>query len=107
MTLAVMRPTSEERHALTLSERVQVIPDVLPRLGVEPERRLVQEQDLRMMEDAARDLEAPLHAAGERLHQGVRAVRELDDGEELVDALTAQRPRHAVDATVQLEVLTS
>ena len=37
------------------------------RLGVEPERGLVEEQDLWVVEQPARDLEPALHAARERL----------------------------------------
>src|SRR5947208_915985 len=68
----------EERHALTLAERAQVIPDVLAGLRVEPERRLVEEQNLRMVQHAAGDLEAPLHAAGEGLHERAGAIRKVD-----------------------------
>src|SRR5207245_3186371 len=71
----------------------------------EAQRELSEEQSLRMGEDAARDLEAPLHAAGEGLHERVGAVGKLDDAEELVDALPPDRCGHAVDAAMQVEVL--
>ena len=51
-----------ERHAALL-EPVQPIPQQVARLRVEAGGRLVEEQELRLVDQAARDRQAPLHAA--------------------------------------------
>ena len=45
-------------------------------LRVEPDRRLVEEQHPRRVQQAAGDLQPALHAAGERAHQVAAAVPE-------------------------------
>src|SRR6266550_974146 len=73
----------EERYALAAPQLVQVVPDVLPRLRVESEGRLVEEQDLGVVEHPAGDLEPTLHPARERADERVRSIRQLDDVEQL------------------------
>ena len=58
-----------------------------------------------MVDERACDLEAALHAGGERAHQPLAPVGELDQRQHLVDALAAQRSRHAVDEAVEVQVL--
>ena len=73
--------------------------------GIETERRLVEEQHLRVMQDAPSDLEPPAHATRIREDRRARAVREVDDLQRVVDALLARRRRQAVEVGVELEVL--
>ena len=75
----------DERHALPL-QAVEPLPDDVPRLRVEAGRRLVEQQHLRLVDERARDREAALHAARQRLDLVVRALGELDELEQLVGA---------------------
>ena len=52
---------------------LDVRPELIAALRIEAERRLVEKQDLRRVQESARDLEPPLHAAGERLDAARRA----------------------------------
>src|SRR5205085_11720343 len=62
----------EERgDRLTALELVDVAPDVTAGLWVEADRRLVEEQDPRRMQQAASYLETPLHPSRVRLHDAV------------------------------------
>ena len=73
----------EERHALAL-EPVQAVPDHVAGLRIEAGRRLVEEHDLGLVDERARDRQPALHAARERLDPVVRALGELDELEQLV-----------------------
>ena len=53
-------------------------PHVGPRLRVEAGRRLVQKQHLRLVDQAHRDVELALHAAGERARDALARVREVE-----------------------------
>src|SRR5258708_5274926 len=77
----------EDRDALGLVQVLHVGPELVAALGVEAERRLVEEQDLRRVEKPARDLQAPLHAAGEGLDEGLAPVPQLEQGEQDLAAL--------------------
>src|SRR5204863_9346111 len=74
-------------------------------LGIEAERRLVEEQDLGRVQKSARDLQTPLHAAGVVLHWIVLAIPELEQLQQLLGALVARRSRDAVEHAVQVHVL--
>src|SRR5581483_6795155 len=54
----------EDRDVLALLQLVDVGPDGYPRLRIEPDRRLVEEQHARSVQQAAGDLQPALHAAG-------------------------------------------
>ena len=82
-----------------------VAPDVLARLRVEADRRLVEEEDARAMEKAAGYLQAALHAAGVRLDDGVAPVPKLDDAQHLFDAARPLVAGHVVDVAVEAQVL--
>ena len=73
----------DERHAALL-EPVQPLPEQVPGLRVEPGRRLVEEQDRRLVDERACDRQAPLHPARQRLDLVVRTFGELRELEELV-----------------------
>ena len=79
--------------------------DVLARLGVEPGRRLVEEEDLRLAEQGAGErgpLAEPLgQAPGER----AATVREPDDLEHLGDATLASGRRETLEPCEEGEVV--
>ena len=87
------------------AEAPQIAPDALARLGVEADGRLVEQQDLGIMDQRAGDLEPALHARGQRAHRLRRPVGELDEVQHLLDAVAPQLARHAEDEAMQLEVL--
>jgi hypothetical protein len=58
----------EQYRAPVARERPQAFPDEVPRLRIEARRRLVQEDELWVVHQGARERETPLHAAGQRLN---------------------------------------
>ena len=88
-----------------LAQRLHVLPQPPARLRIEADGRLVEEQHAGVVDEGARDLEPPLHAGGERPHQGVAPIRELDEMQHLVDPALAPRRRHAIDEAMEIEVL--
>ena len=100
----VVRREDEGRPHLP-TEAFDVVPDVLPGLGVEAEGRLVEEDDWRMVQKPPRNLEPSLHPPGESLDEGVLALLQVDECEKLLDPVRADRLRHPVQPCMQLEVL--
>ena len=94
----------QKRHTLPL-EAVEPVPDDVTRLRVEAGRRLVEEQHLGLVDERARDRQPALHAARERLDLVVRALRELDEVEELVGARAEVLPGQPEVAAVDDDVL--
>ena len=76
----------DEGDALAL-EPEQPVPQHVSRLRVEPGGRLVEEQHLGVVHEAARDGEPALHPARQRLDPVVAALGELGELEQLVGAL--------------------
>ena len=64
----------EDRDLLALLQLGDVAPDRAARLRVEADRRLVEEEHARRVQEAARDLQAPAHAAGEGHHRARRGA---------------------------------
>ena len=95
----------EHRHLLRLVQIPDLRPELVPALGVEAEGRLVEEDDLRRVQEAARDLEPPSHAAGELLHQRVAAIPELEEPQQPLAALEPDLAGHVVEQRVHLHVL--
>ena len=95
----------DDGRALAARPSPRCTPDDLAALRIEPERRLVEEQHPGLVQQAAHQLEAPLHPARVRPHERVGARGEVDQLEQLVDAPLALRARHAVELRAQLEVL--
>ena len=59
-------------------------PHLDPALGVEPRRRLVQEQDTRPCDEGRRDVEPPAHPTRVRLRRPVGRGHEVEPLEQLV-----------------------
>ena len=75
----------------------------LRRMGVEAGVRLVEEDDLRVVDERAGDGEALRHAAAEGAHRVVAAMAQLDGAQQLVNA--GLRIGHAVELRKEEEVL--
>ena len=65
-------------------DAADLVPDGQPRRRVEPGRRLVEEEDLRAVDEGAREVEAPLHPARVVLRAAVGRVGQPDQLEQLV-----------------------
>src|SRR5205823_5843328 len=68
-------------------------------------RIVVPEQHLGRVQQPARDLEAAFHAAGERLHQIVTPLPQLEHPEQRLAPLPADLARHMVQHAVDVHVL--
>jgi hypothetical protein len=94
----------EHGDAFLFVERLDLRPQLVARLRIETERRLVEEQDLRRVQESARDLQTPLHPAREVLDRVVLPLPEFEDLQELFGPLVPRRARHAVQDAVELHV---
>src|SRR5438552_1395108 len=97
----------EDRHLLFPVEATQVLPHRGPRLRVEARRGLVQEQNSRVVHEPGTQVEPPPHPARVRVRAAVRSIFQLQDIEELLDALVHKRAGHVIKPTYQPEVLPS
>ena len=77
----------------------------MARLRIEARRRLVEQHDLGLVDERPRDRQAPLHPARQRLDLVVRALRELDELEQLVGPRAQLLARNAEVAAVDDDVL--
>jgi hypothetical protein len=68
----------EDGHTFLAAQPLDVLPDECSGLGVETDRRLVEEQNPGSVEHAASDLEAPGHSSRVRRHQVLAAIRKCD-----------------------------
>ena len=67
------------------ARRLRIVSQALRRApGIEAGRRLVEEDQLRVSDQAEPEVEAALLAAGERAHAGVALLREADDLDHLL-----------------------
>ncbi len=95
----------EDEGDAALLEAEQAVPDDVPGLRVETGGGLVEDQDVRVVDEAPGDREAALHAAGQRVDLVVGALGELNEVEQLVGALVDQLARQPEVAAVDEQVL--
>src|SRR5207247_10587957 len=74
--LHVMRRI-EKRLAATL-QQFEVVEDGISALRIDANRRLVEQQDVRIVQQPGGKVQAPLHTAAERFHEIALALREAD-----------------------------
>ena len=77
----------------------------MPRLGIEPGGGLVEDHQLRVVDQGPGDGQPALHASGERVDQGFRPVRELGEFEQLGGTSADVGTVHVVIAPEHVEVL--
>ncbi len=94
----------DERRA-TLLEPIEAVPEQVARLRVEPRGGLVEDHQVRLVDERARDGEAALHAAGERLYLVLGALVQLHELEQLVRSLARRGPGDVEVSGVHLQVL--
>src|SRR6266540_1124283 len=81
----------EDREPVRAPQPLQELDEALLLDGVEPGGGLVEEQELRVARQRPGDLDQPLVAIGEVLHDEVRAVREPHEPERRQGALAQRR----------------
>ena len=87
----------DDAGAARRRQRRDLVPDPAQRLGIDAAPGLVEQQQRRLVQQHARDLDAPAHAARIRRRRLVGAVAERHQRQRLVDAAGRQRARHAVE----------
>jgi hypothetical protein len=95
----------EDEGDAALLEAEETIPDDVPRLRVEAGRGLVEDEDLGLVDEAAGDREAPLHAARQRVDHVVGALGELHEVEQLIGPLGDELAPEPEVAPVHQQVL--
>ena len=94
--LEIMRGVKNRRAGR--AEAADEFENVQPRLRINAHRRLIQQQQLRAMQQRAAEVDAPLHAAGIGLYRVLRAVRQRERFEQFRGArpgLARTQARHA------------
>src|SRR5438552_5947591 len=91
----------EDRGAARPPNLGEVLPEGAARRDVKAGRRLVEEQDLRVMQEAPHDLELPSHAAGKRLHGLVDVPRDTEQLRELLHLRAIAAGHEAVGRRVR------
>src|SRR5690606_41867149 len=86
---------------------VQVVPDLLARLRIEPDGRLVQKQDLRLVHKRPGDLQAAPHATRKAADDIVLPFLQRHPFPNLPDARLTLAPWQAMYQAVELEVFPS
>jgi hypothetical protein len=86
-------------------ELAQAIPNEVARLGIQARRGLVEDDDLGIVDERARDEEPPLHPARELLDRRIGLLGELHKLQELPGPLLGDLARQVEVAPVHEEVL--
>ena len=94
----------DDQRRAALLESVEPVPQQMTRLGVEAGGRLVEDHQLRLVDERSGDGQPPLHAARERLDLVLGALGELHELEELVSAAARHGAGNVEVAGVHLEV---
>src|SRR5208283_4301867 len=76
----------------------------MPGAGIEAGGRLVEKQNLRMMEQSFGELDAALHASGKSFHAIGAAVEQSDAGEDFVDSRFEFGAAQTVEVSLMPEV---
>jgi hypothetical protein len=95
----------QDERDTSLLEPVEAIPQQVPRLRIQPGRRLVEEEHRRFVDQRPGNRQAPLHPARQRLDLVVGAFGQLRELEQLVGPAVDLRPLEPEVATVDHEVL--
>ena len=86
-------------------QRLDALEDLVARLRIDADRRLVEQQQLRIVHHRRGQVEAPLHAAGIAADAIALAIGEADEIEAPLHALVERRAGQAVDLAEEAQVL--
>ena len=95
----------EHGELALLLDVAQHLPHRHARHRIEAGGRLVEKEHARLVDEPARDLHAPPHAAREILDLLVGPLRQLDRLEQFADEAVAALARHAVELRVDEQIL--
>ena len=79
-------------------------PQLVAALRIKAQRGLVEKENLRRMQKAARNFQPPLHAAGEFLHLVVAPLPQLEELQQFFRSLVADLVRHVIEHAVDFHV---
>ena len=88
----------QNRQAALLAEAVDVLHDRAAAVDVEADRRLVEDQEPRLVQEGARQLDPPAQAAAQRAHQRAPAVGDAQALQLLGDPLLGLAARQPLQA---------
>ena len=91
-------------HVLLIAQTIERLPKIDSRAGIEPGGRLIEQQKLRAMEQALRDLDPALQSAGERLDEIAGAIAQIEFEQKMIDPLAQRRPGQAVEMALVREI---
>src|SRR5581483_10202646 len=95
----------EDRQAVVRAGVREVLPEVEARAGIEPGRRLVEKDEIGLVHEALREVDAALHAARQRLDPLRLARPHRDAIEHGVDPSVERGAAHAVEVALVAHVL--
>ena len=75
----------QQDRGTEVAQALDELPGAAPRRGVEAGRRLVEEEQVGVADDAEREVEAAPLPAGEGAHPGVGLLVQAGQGDDLVD----------------------
>src|SRR5258707_15761812 len=82
-----------------------IFPQPLARLRVEPDGRLVKNENARLMNERAGDFQPSLHARRHGSHQAFAPFGKFNQRQHFLDALLALGLRYAIDEAMEIQVL--
>src|SRR5258708_34784980 len=95
---------AQHNAATGMLEANDQLADRARRKRVESSCRLVQEHDLRLVQQCARKCDLLLHAARKPGHAGVCEGLQIEEAQKLVDTSSANSGIQTVDATEKVQV---
>ncbi len=93
-----------EQRLAAAAQLLEVVEDGVAALRIDADGRLVEDQDVGVVDQRGGDVEAPLHAAAEGRRLVLGAIGQADQLQRRVDALAQQRAGEAVERAEQLQV---
>jgi hypothetical protein len=95
----------QHRHAGAGAQALDEAPDLASVGQVEPDGRLVEKQDPRVVDDAAHDIERAPHAAGKRADRALPLIVQAEQLEQLAAALLDERRLEVVQQAREAQIL--
>ena len=97
----------EQGHPVVRLQLLDVVPDRGPRLDVQPQRRLVEEEQPGVVDEPAGYLQPSPHPSGVGLDLPVGRVLEPHELEQLLSALLGHAPGDPIEVCAEADVLVS
>ncbi len=91
-------------HAILVAQLLQQIAQFTPHARIKPRARLVQQEQLRPMQQALGNLDTPAQPARERLDEVARAISQPETPEHFVDAPMQCCAAQIVQVTLMTEI---